>query len=238
MRSLFVLLCLVTTTIISSQNRYNLSGGVEAPLIYSGAIGIGISIPLDKKIDPLTLPQLMDLDPLSINGFDRVATTTFGRRAQKASDVFLFTSPVLPMTLLLDEGSRNEFGTISTMYFETALVNYGITELVKVLAKRTRPYAYNRELSNDIKTNHDARKSFFSGHTSQVAASAFLTAKILSDQNPGGDLNPLYWATAATIPALTAYLRVKGGKHFPTDVIIGYAVGALVGILVPELHKL
>ena len=123
------------------------------------------------------------------------------------------------------------------MYLETAIVNYGITELVKVLAKRTRPYAYNKQLDNGIKIKRDTRKSFFSGHTSHVAASSFFTAKVLSDMHPG-DSQAFYWITAATIPAVTAYLRVKGGKHFPTDVLIGYAVGALVGILVPGLHKL
>ncbi len=89
-----------------------------------------------------------------------------------------------------------------------------------------------------MKLTKNTRRSFFSGHTSHVAASTFFTAKVLTDINPDGSNNSLYWITAATIPAITGYLRVKGGKHFPTDVIVGYAVGALVGILVPELHKI
>ena len=36
---------------------------------------------------------------------------------------------------------------------------------------------------------------------------------------------------------MTAYLRVRAGKHFLTDVIAGYAVGATIGILVPHLHR-
>ena len=36
--------------------------------------------------------------------------------------------------------------------------------------------------------------------------------------------------------ALVGVARVEGGGHFPSDVIIGYAVGAGVGIAVPALH--
>ena len=39
------------------------------------------------------------------------------------------------------------------------------------------------------------------------------------------------------IPAITGYLRVKAGKHYPTDTIAGYLLGATAGILIPQLHK-
>ena len=45
------------------------------------------------------------------------------------------------------------------------------------------------------------------------------------------------WAFAASIPAVTGYLRIRGGKHFPTDTIVGYLVGGLVGIGIPALHR-
>ena len=45
------------------------------------------------------------------------------------------------------------------------------------------------------------------------------------------------WSGAVLIPATAAYLRVQSGKHFPTDVMAGYAVGAAIGWLVPHLHK-
>lgn len=36
---------------------------------------------------------------------------------------------------------------------------------------------------------------------------------------------------------VTAVLRVKALKHFPTDTAVGLGVGAISGILVPEFHK-
>jgi membrane-associated phospholipid phosphatase len=45
------------------------------------------------------------------------------------------------------------------------------------------------------------------------------------------------WAFAAAVPATVGYYRLKAGKHFLSDNILGYAMGAAAGILVPQLHK-
>ena len=42
---------------------------------------------------------------------------------------------------------------------------------------------------------------------------------------------------AAAVPAVVGYNRLKAGKHFLSDNLIGYLVGSSVGILVPQLHK-
>ena len=114
-----------------------------------------------------------------------------------------------------------------------------MTNLVKNAVRRPRPFVYNPDptIPLNIKLKPDARRSFFSGHTSTTAAMSFLTAKMYSDFHPNSDARPFFWGAAAIIPAATGYLRVRGGKHFPTDVITGYIVGTLVGILVPALHK-
>jgi membrane-associated phospholipid phosphatase len=36
----------------------------------------------------------------------------------------------------------------------------------------------------------------------------------------------------------TAILRVRAGKHFWTDVLVGYGVGASIGLAVPLMHKI
>ena len=70
-----------------------------------------------------------------------------------------------------------------------------------------------------------------------TAAATFLTAKVFSDLNPDSRAKPYVWAAAAVIPASVGYLRMKAGQHFITDNIVGYALGAGTGILVPQLHK-
>ena len=102
---------------------------------------------------------------------------------------------------------------------------------------RSRPFVYNEDFSLSKKQTVGARHAFFSGHTSLTAASCFFTARVFSDYFPDSKYKPLVWAGAILVPATVGYLRVAAGKHFPTDVITGYAIGATIGMLIPHLHK-
>ena len=42
---------------------------------------------------------------------------------------------------------------------------------------------------------------------------------------------------AGAVTATTAYLRHRGGMHFPSDLLLGVTEGTLTGILVPHFHK-
>ena len=68
-----------------------------------------------------------------------------------------------------------------------------------------------------------------------IATSTFFIAKVYSDYYPETKLMAFGLASVAT--GGMAYLRIKGGMHFPSDVVIGTAIGTLSGILVPHFHK-
>ena len=121
---------------------------------------------------------------------------------------------------------------------ETLLVNGALTDLTKVLAKRKRPLLYNEFYSINQKLQKKARTSFFSGHTSTVASMSFLTAKLYNDYYPDSKMRGVVWTSAVLLPATTGFLRMKAGKHFFTDVLAGFVVGAAVGFFIPELHKI
>jgi len=234
--SIFILL-LISTVGLSGQSIHELSTKKESILIGSGLAGLGLAFPIGKNIKPLTKEEIDKLNPLAINGFDRISTTTYSAGSRKLSDRFLQTSFAVPFALLLDQESRDEYETVGLMYFETILLTNTMTGLSKAIFRRTRPYAYNKDVDFSLKLGTSTRLSFFSGHTSNVAAAAFFSAKVFADNNPGSNMKTVYWSTAAIVPAIQGFLRVKGGKHFPSDVIAGYIVGALAGILVPQLHK-
>jgi len=222
---------------VVGQAAHELKMSTDAALLGAGGVTFGLSIPLQKKIVPLTKEEIELLDPVNIPGIDRIATRQYNARSRKISDIALRTSFALPFALLLDRHTRDEAGTAGIMYLETFLLTNGITGLFKAGVKRPRPYVYNPNADFPLKMTPNSRLSFFSGHTSNSAAFSFMTAKILTDNNPGHRMEPVIWSTAAILPAVTGLMRVKAGKHFPTDVIVGYAVGAVVGILVPALHK-
>ena len=60
---------------------------------------------------------------------------------------------------------------------------------------------------------------------------------MLNDFYPDSKAKPIIWTSAALIPAITGYLRVKAGRHFTSDVLVGFLVGAAVGWVIPELHR-
>ena len=143
----------------------------------------------------------------------------------------------MPLSLLALEGTRKDFGKIAILYSETVLITTGLTYFTKGIMLRSRPLVYNEDFSLAEKQKVSSRHSFFSGHTSLTAASFFFTAKVFSDYYPDSKLKPYVWAGAIVIPAMVGYFRVAAGKHFPTDVITGYAIGAAIGFFVPHFHR-
>lgn len=195
------------------------------------------SLLLRAHHQPLTAAEIANLYPADINAFDRSATRYYGEGAREASDILLTLSYALPLTTLFFQDTKSEVGTIGVMLTETLLLNEAFTGITKTLAERPRPYTYNPEVPEVNKTEKDSNLSFFSGHTSYTAALSFFSAKVITDYTDNRTIEIIAWTAAALLPAATGYMRYRAGRHFPTDIIAGYIVGASLGYLVPQLHK-
>jgi len=228
---------LFTAGIAFGQSPYKMNWKSELAFVAAGAGTFGLGVYQRDQTPLYSLSDLSYLNPNSVNGFDRSTVNDFSLAAHHASDYFWYGSFSAPLWFLAGEKTRKDFGTISALWGETVLINAGLTLLTKYTVRRTRPFVYNSEAPLRKKLLPNAKGSFFSGHTSMTAANTFFAAKVFSDCYPDSNWKPVVWGVAATIPAVTGYLRVKGGRHFPTDVMVGYAVGAAVGVLVPHLHK-
>ena len=197
----------------------------------------GTAYLLNNKLSLLTEAQIIDFENQNINFFERWPTTQRSESFNKASDVLLYSSQIIPGVLtLVDKSMRKDFLKIGVLYSQTFIVNLGLTAFVKNTARRARPFVYNTDVPIDEKMTKSARTSFYSGHTSETAAMCFLTARLYADYNPKSKWKPLVWTLAAITPAVTGYMRMRAGKHFPTDVAVGYAMGASVGYFLPKIH--
>ncbi len=200
----------------------------------------GLSIVTGKS--PLDSSTVIQLDASNINRFDRPATRQdagFAPTARSISDVTMGISQAMPFFLFLDREIRREWGDVLMLIFETQAFTGNLYSWGGAVPfDRIRPMAYNGDVSWEERTDARNRNAFYSGHTSMSSSACFFTAKVFCDVHPElGRKKILVYSIAAIPPVATGFLRYKGLKHFPTDVITGLIVGAGVGILIPHLHR-
>ncbi|TAF34424.1 MAG: phosphatase PAP2 family protein [Cytophagales bacterium] len=233
----FCLFALLATHTGLCQNTRVYGFRISSAVLGAGAAGgLGAGTWLEHRLKPLSEAEILALNPRHINALDRIAARQWHRGVAKVSDVYAVGLLCSPLVLYALPNVRAQGLDPALLMFQTYALNYGLNSLVKPLVHRTRPFVYNPDVPMSYKTQRDARLSFFSAHTSGSASACFLMAKIYHDTHPESSTRPYVWAGAAILPAVTGLMRIKAGKHFPTDVFVGYLMGALVGIVVPEIH--
>lgn len=225
-------------TDFSKESPYELNWAVDGSYL-AGTLGLNaLGFVMIQNMDPLSEQEVMALSKDDVPGIDRWIAGNYSEKASTISDYPFYGSFAVPVVMMLVDGDyRSNAGQISVMFVETMATTGALFTISTSTVKRSRPLAYNENLSIEERGEAGARRSFFAGHTAATASATFFAAKIFNDFNPDSAAKPFVWAAAALVPAGVGYLRSKAGKHFLTDNLVGYAVGAASGILIPELHK-
>ncbi len=135
----------------------------------------------------------------------------------------------------------NHLGTPEAGWSATLLVAQAtsiamlVNSAVKYAVGRARPYvAQGRAGLYDDPSERNL--SFFSGHTTFAFAVAVSAGTIFMMQDlPGA---PVVLGVGLGAAVLVGYLRMAADQHYLTDVLVGAAVGSLIGWAVPTLfHK-
>ena len=205
----------------------------------AGLLGTGLLIKNRNEDTPFTVEELNQLDPTKINSFDRGAIYNNSSSARQYSNYTLLSGAILPLYFLTNHHTKKDFFPLLVMGLEVFSITSTLTLNAKFTFNRTRPLTYNPNFSDELRTDATSKLSFFSGHTAQTAGFSFFMAKVITDYHPNMRIGTKVgiWSFAIALPAVTGYFRVKGGKHFNTDVMTGFAVGGAIGWLVPHLHK-
>lgn len=184
--------------------------------------------------------ELANLGSPAARGLDRVALNRWDEAAGQRSDYALFAAfGAAGITALAHTRADHRVADVvvlGSMWFQANLSTLMLTDAVKNAVRRNRPFTYYDGAPLSERMEADARKSFFSGHASLTACNTFYAAKVWSDLHPDSRWKPAVWSAAALVPAYVAWQRVQAGKHYPSDVLVGFAVGAAVGYLIPQLH--
>ncbi len=236
---LLLLVLLLVGQLLPGQGvrPYDPSNATNGVLLGLGGALTTTSVMLDRRVGALTENDISVLEINKIPGIDMFSTRHLSLEADEITDKLLLASFASPFFLLLDRPGRKNFDQMALIVFEGAMINSGLINLTKVLVRRPRPYNYNSDAPLDTKLKKSSRYSFFSGHSATTAYFSFTTAKLYNDLYPNSAARPYVWLGAALLPAAVSYGRMRAGRHFLTDVLVGTAVGTVIAIVVPSLHR-
>lgn len=218
-----------------AQNRYSFSTGREVLTGSISTVVLGSTIYIQKTHKPLSQTSILALKPEQVNRFDRIACTQWNTNIKTTSDGLALASGLLPLYFALRKDTRPYFKEIGNVSFQSVMLSLALANTLK-LTKRNRPLMYNPEVPMEEKLKVDSRMSFFSAHTATVSSMCFSFAFAYSTYLPDSKAKPYINVGAFVIPAIEGFLRVKAGKHYPTDVIIGYLCGLGSSYLMHKIH--
>ncbi len=181
------------------------------------------------------------------NGFDsgiqsglRLDSAEARRDADSASDFFVSLAVgVIPTAAIGTEFVRThdcvETWDMFGDFFESLSLTLFVTEAIKVVSGRERPFGdrCGSSPARDSNCSGDDRNlSFVSGHASLAAAGAGISCRFALERqafgpSPTARIAPCALGIAAALTAGT--LRIASDRHWGSDVLVGFGVGALIG---------
>jgi hypothetical protein len=214
---------------------------VDLPvMIAAGALAAGLQLVSDDIVRSRCTPSCTVGE---MNGLDRPVAGRYVPAAATASDVLLAVNLGLPVALDLLELGLGEhpdgwtgWGEDTLILGETLALNAAAQSLTAFAVQRPRPFAYGEDAPLDKRTAPNAYLSFYSGHTSNSFAAATAYAYLFGVRHPSSPWRAAVWVLGEGLAAMDGCLRVTAGYHFPSDVLVGAAVGTAIGVVVPWLH--
>jgi membrane-associated phospholipid phosphatase len=214
------------------DSAYKLSYDLDLPILLVSA-GLSSSYLFMSETAPPRCAPLCDQS--SVNALDRRFAGLYSPTWETVGNVAMASTLVLvPASLLIHEPSWRGLGDVLVVG-EAVVLTAAIQVPVSYAVNRPRPFLYSEKAPLSAREAPSSGGSFFSGHVANCLA-ATLVATTALRRTGHRDLAWTVLVVGLAGSAVVGVARVASGNHFPTDVAVGYAVGASVGIAVPALH--
>jgi len=228
---------------------YRINYFVEGTVIVVGMVGDLFAIPRLKSKAALSDSEVRfantDQQKNLINTVDKwslhqpTSDRTLWKKISDDGEIGIF---LLPSLLMIDKNIRKDWLHILFMYVEGHTLTftfYNYTPLGPYFQNRYRPAVYYPELGLKAQEDPNNRNSFYSGHVASCTYSTFFMVKVYCDYHPNiGAAKYLLYLAASVPPLFMGYARIRSLDHFPSDIAVGFGLGAVLGIVVPALHKI
>jgi len=198
-----------------------------------GALGAGSLLLSTVPIDTSTRwkRELLPWDE-SVRGHHSDSTSA-------RSDTIAALTVAAPVFAVMGGGVDESAAHRGMIYVESLSFAMFLNATAKYLVQRPRPYVYSTDpavVRMVEGQERDSHLSFFSGHSTLVFTAAVAGSYLYGAQSPDEASRATLWGVELAMASATASLRVRAGKHFYSDVILGALVGAGVGATVPRLY--
>lgn len=224
---------MIIAALVLAASPYDVQLAVDLPLTgFAGAVIL---------VTELTRDQLVvhgcDCRPETVNALDRLAIGPYDRRVGLSSDILVAALIAVPLAVsAIDATSFSDWLSDAVVLVEALALNVALNQIVKVAVQRPRPLVYAAPDPNAAAQGDD-KVSFYSSHASTAFAVMNALALTFAWRHPGSSWRAPVWILANLAAATIASLRVAAHKHFVSDVLVGGAIGAAIGLLVPFAHK-
>ena len=216
------------------------------------ALGYGLAMLIDPEASPATI-AIAGLPPRSawrggilfdeeFRSATRLSEVPAQETARRISDVMLFATMIdaaaIDAALVPALQGDSNLAWQASMAHALALgLTLSAGEIAKTTVGRARPF--ERDCQSDPQrtgcSDSDAYHSFFSLHTAMAFTSAGFSCAMHASRSLYGDptADAMGCLTPVLMASATGLLRVLSDRHYISDVLVGAAIGFLVGYLVP-----
>jgi membrane-associated phospholipid phosphatase len=210
----------------------------ETALLATGLAGHFIG---QHRLVSMAPPTGEDLRREDLAPWDRFAAGWYSPPADWASEVLVFA---VGGSMLYADAWHAARGAAWTPFWEDALMlgealawSAALNLNTRAFRLHPRPLAYASDAPARDRAKPEAAGSFYSGHASAAFLGAAYLATAYPLRHPEFRGRAWLWGGGLAAAGCVAASRVAAGKHFPSDVLAGAAVGVLLGWVLPRLHR-
>ena len=183
-----------------------------------------------------------DLRRSDIPVWERWVAGTYSPAADVASDVLAVAVGGSAVFVGTWEAARRETSwrpVLEDLLILSEAMAWSSAINLNVRAERVhpRPFVYGTKAPAAERAEPQAAGSFYSGHASEAFVGAVYLATVYPLRHPEFEHRGWLWAGSLAAATTAATVRVAAGKHFPSDVLAGAAMGSLIGLGFVQLHR-
>lgn len=235
--TLLVLTSLVTSAANAQEVRrgpaHRLDLALDLPIVL---IGGGLASSFFMLPEAPGVACAPDCDRSKINALDRKAAGLYDPQWSTVGDIATAATLVTPLlVVVLDEGIGYGLND-DLVVAEAALMASALQISTSYAVSRPRPRVYSDDAPETQRSDANAARSFFSGHVANTVATSVATLRTFQRLRKPA-LGWTMLGVGLVGSSVVGVSRVASGAHFPSDVLVGAAIGAGIGLALPAVHE-